>query len=123
MPSRWKIVRAGEETVGSDEERIGALARKGRKDRIDLTDRTGELGHWGTNVVDGAAMSLPFDLLTDFEPIALIASNPLLITSRKDLPAANLQELVAYIKARPSKVTLAEPGATAGFALAHFVIH
>jgi tripartite-type tricarboxylate transporter receptor subunit TctC len=47
-----------------------------------------ELGHWGTNVVDGAAMSLPFDLLTDFEPIALIATNPLLITSRKDLPAA-----------------------------------
>jgi tripartite-type tricarboxylate transporter receptor subunit TctC len=70
-----------------------------------------ELGHWGTNVVDGAAMSLPFDLLTDFEPIALIASNPLLITSRKDLPAANLKELVTYIKARPGKVTLAEPGA------------
>jgi tripartite-type tricarboxylate transporter receptor subunit TctC len=70
-----------------------------------------ELGHWGTNVVDGVAMSLPFDLLTDFEPIALIATNPLLITSRKDLPAANLQELVAYIKARPGKVTLAEPGA------------
>jgi tripartite-type tricarboxylate transporter receptor subunit TctC len=70
-----------------------------------------ELGHWGTNVVDGAAMSLPFDLLTDFEPIALIASNPILITSRKDLPAGNLQELVAYIKARPGKVTLAEPGA------------
>jgi tripartite-type tricarboxylate transporter receptor subunit TctC len=70
-----------------------------------------ELGHWGTNVVDGAAMSLPFDLLTDFEPIALIASNPCLITSRKDLPAANLKELVAYIKARPGQVTLAEPGA------------
>ena len=70
-----------------------------------------ELGHWGTNVVDGAAMSLPFDLLTDFEPIALIASNPLLITSRKDLPAANLKDLVAYIKARPGQVTLAEPGA------------
>jgi tripartite-type tricarboxylate transporter receptor subunit TctC len=70
-----------------------------------------ELGHWGTNVVDGAALSLPFDLLTDFEPIALIASNPLLIMSRKGLPAANLQELVAYIKAHPGKVTLAEPGA------------
>jgi tripartite-type tricarboxylate transporter receptor subunit TctC len=78
---------------------------------VDGDGYTIELGHWGTNVVDGAAMSLPFDLLTDFEPIALIASNPLLITSRKDLPAANLKELVSYIKARPGQVTLAEPGA------------
>ncbi len=70
-----------------------------------------ELGHWGTNVVDGAAMSLPFDLLKDFEPIALIATNPLLITARKGLPAANLKELVEYIKAHPGVVTLASPGA------------
>jgi tripartite-type tricarboxylate transporter receptor subunit TctC len=70
-----------------------------------------ELGHWGTNVVDGAVMSLPYDLLTDFEPIALIASNPLLITAKKDLPPANLKELVAWLKANPGKVTLAEPGA------------
>jgi tripartite-type tricarboxylate transporter receptor subunit TctC len=70
-----------------------------------------ELGHWSSNVVDGAVMSLRYDLLTDFEPIALIASNPLLITSRKDLPATNLKELVAWLKANPGKGTLAEPGA------------
>ena len=70
-----------------------------------------ELGHWGTNVVDGAVMALPYNLLTDFEPIALVASNPLLITGKKDLPATNLRELVAWLKANPGKVTLAEPGA------------
>jgi tripartite-type tricarboxylate transporter receptor subunit TctC len=70
-----------------------------------------ELGHWGTNVVDGATMTLPLNLLTDFEPIALVASNPDLITARKDFPAANLKELVAYIRDNPGKVTLAEPGA------------
>jgi tripartite-type tricarboxylate transporter receptor subunit TctC len=55
-------------------------------------------------------MSLPYDLLTDFEPIALIASNALLITAKQDLPAKNLNELVAYLKSNPGKVTLAEPG-------------
>jgi tripartite-type tricarboxylate transporter receptor subunit TctC len=70
-----------------------------------------ELGHWGTNVVDGAVMPLPYDLLTDFEPIALIVSNPLLISGRKDLPPANLKELVAWLKENPGKATLAEPGA------------
>ncbi len=70
-----------------------------------------ELGHWGTNVVDGAIMALPYDLLADFEPIALVASNPLLITARKDLPPTNLKELVAWLKENPGKVTLASPGA------------
>jgi tripartite-type tricarboxylate transporter receptor subunit TctC len=43
-----------------------------------------ELGHWGTNVVDGAVMTLAYNLLTDFEPVALIASNPLLITAKNE---------------------------------------
>jgi Tripartite tricarboxylate transporter family receptor len=50
-------------------------------------------------------MPPPFDLLRDFEPIALIECNPLLIVSRKDLPAENLKESVAYIKVRAGKVT------------------
>src|SRR3954452_22087933 len=39
------------------------------------------LGHWGTHAIDGAVLSLPFDLLKDFEPISQIASNSLLILS------------------------------------------
>jgi tripartite-type tricarboxylate transporter receptor subunit TctC len=70
-----------------------------------------ELGHWGTNVVDGAVLSLPLDLLGDFEPIALIASNPLLIVSKNAVPAKNLEELVMWLKAKPVEATLAAPGA------------
>lgn len=70
-----------------------------------------ELGHWGTNVVDGAVMSLPYDLLTDFVPIALIATNPLVIVSKNSVPAANLKELLAWLLANPGDATLAEPGA------------
>jgi len=82
----------------------------GRVGRAAPDGYTLELGHWGTNVVDGAVLNLPYNLLTDFEPVALIASNPLLITAKKDLPATNLGELVAWLKANPGKVTLAEPG-------------
>src|SRR3954452_16195004 len=34
------------------------------------------IGHFGTHVVNGAYYNLPYSLLTDLEPVALIASNP-----------------------------------------------
>ena len=60
-------------------------------------------GHNGSHVVNGAVYSLPYDLRTDFEPVALLPSNPLSISARKDFPAANLQELIAWLKANPGK--------------------
>ncbi len=55
-------------------------------------------GHHGSHVVNGAIFPLPFDLRTDLEPIALLPSNPLLISARKDLPAASLKDLIAWMK-------------------------
>jgi tripartite-type tricarboxylate transporter receptor subunit TctC len=81
-----------------------------RVGRAEPDGYTIELGHWGTNVVDGAIMALPYDLLTDFVPIALIATNPLVIVSRTSIPAANLTELVAWLKTNPGEATLAAPG-------------
>ena len=69
------------------------------------------LGHWGTHVVDGAVLALPYDLLKDFEPIAQIATNSLLILSKNAVPAKNLKELIAWMKANPGRATLASPGA------------
>src|SRR5262249_35712531 len=51
------------------------------------------IGHWGTNVASGAIYSLSFDAMNDLEPIALVASQPFLIVSRKTVPANNLKEL------------------------------
>ncbi len=45
------------------------------------------IGHWSTHVVNGAIYPLTFDLLNDFEPISLIASNPQLLVARKAAPA------------------------------------
>ena len=68
------------------------------------------LGTWSTHVANGAVYSLQYDVLSDFEPIAQIAFTPLVIATRKDLPANNLKELVAWLKANPDKASQATNG-------------
>ena len=60
------------------------------------------IGHVGTHVINGAVHQLPYDLLRDLEPVALIVTNPQIIISKNAVPAKNLQELVAWSKANPS---------------------
>ena len=61
------------------------------------------LGTWPTHVLNGALFQLPYDLRTDFEPVSLLVSNPLLIVSKESLPANDLKELIAWLKANPDK--------------------
>jgi len=69
------------------------------------------LGQLDTLVLNGAIYKLSYDLQTDFQPIALFASNPQVIVSCKDLPAADLKELIAWLDARPDKATQGTAGA------------
>jgi tripartite-type tricarboxylate transporter receptor subunit TctC len=68
------------------------------------------IGQWGTNVASGAIYPLPFDLLKDFEPIALIATQPFLIAARKTMPAKDLNELIAWLKANADKASQGNSG-------------
>jgi tripartite-type tricarboxylate transporter receptor subunit TctC len=63
------------------------------------------IGNWFTHVLNGAIHTLQYNVLTDFVPIALVADNPLLIVGRKMLPANDLKELIAWLKANPDKAT------------------
>jgi tripartite-type tricarboxylate transporter receptor subunit TctC len=63
-------------------------------------------GDSSTHVLNGAAYALPYDVLGDFAPVALISSNPLVIVTNKDVPAGNLKELIAWIKANQDKVAM-----------------
>ncbi len=79
------------------------------------------LGGWNHYVVNGAVYPLQYDLLNDFAPVSLIAAGPQLILSKKDIPANTLQELIAWLKARPDTVTfgtggVAAPGHISGLA-------
>src|SRR5262249_26340000 len=69
------------------------------------------LGNWGTHVVNGAAYSLKYDLLNDLEPLSLIETHPMLIIAKKGMPARDLREFIAWLKANPGKVLYAVTGA------------
>jgi tripartite-type tricarboxylate transporter receptor subunit TctC len=58
-------------------------------------------GNWASHVVNGAVYSLQYDVLNDFEPVSSIATQPMVIVARKTLPATDLKELVAWLKANP----------------------
>ena len=88
----------------------GGTIGVGRLARAAPDGYTFGIGQWGTNVANGAVYKLPFDLLTDFEPIALIATQPFLVVSRKDLPANNLKELIAWLKTNAGKATQGNSG-------------
>jgi tripartite-type tricarboxylate transporter receptor subunit TctC len=68
------------------------------------------LGTWSTHVANGAVYPLQYDVLSDFEPIAQIAFTPLVIATRKDLPANSLKQLVAWLKANSDKASQATNG-------------
>ena len=69
-----------------------------------------QIGQWGTNVASGAVHNLPIDLLTDMEPVALIATQPFMIVGKKNLAPNNLKELIAWLKSNAGKVSVGTSG-------------
>ena len=68
------------------------------------------IGHVGTHVINGAIYQLQYDLLKDLEPVAMIASNPQLVVSKNAVPAKDLRELVAWVKANQDRVSVGTGG-------------
>jgi tripartite-type tricarboxylate transporter receptor subunit TctC len=73
------------------------------------------LGYGGTptHVINGAVLSLRYDVAKDFQPISLMSNAPLLIVAKKAMPANDLRELIAWFKANPDKGTMATAGLAA----------
>ena len=74
----------------------GSIAH-GRVARAAPDGYTLSLGHWGTHVVNGAVYSLQYDVLKDFEPVALISVSPYFMVGRRDHPANDLKDLIACV--------------------------
>jgi tripartite-type tricarboxylate transporter receptor subunit TctC len=68
------------------------------------------MGHLGTQVFNGALYNLQYDLVKDLEPIILLPANISVIVAKKDVPAKDLKELVAWLKANPDQATSATAG-------------
>ena len=70
------------------------------------------LGNVGTQAVSQTLYKKPFyNSITDFAPVVLIADLSLVMVARKDLPANNLQEFIAYAKANQKTMQFASAGA------------
>jgi tripartite-type tricarboxylate transporter receptor subunit TctC len=63
-----------------------------------------------THVLTPAVLSLNYDPVADFEPIALIGNTPWLFAVKNDLPVKDLRELVAWLKVNPDKATFGTAG-------------
>ena len=72
------------------------------------------IGQWSTQVVNPITYNLAVDVVNDFAPVALIANTPQIIIARKDFPASDVRELIAWLKANPDKAQAATVGAAGG---------
>jgi tripartite-type tricarboxylate transporter receptor subunit TctC len=94
------------ENVGGAGGSIGV----GRVARAAPDGYTVSLSHMQTHVLNGAVLSLPYDVVKDFESIALISDTPQAIIVRRSFPADDLQGMIAWLKANPNKGTAGAVG-------------
>jgi tripartite-type tricarboxylate transporter receptor subunit TctC len=95
------------ENIGGASASIGT----GRVARAAPDGYTIIFGNWGSHVVNGAVYALQYDVVDDFEPISLATTQPLLLIARKNMPASDLKELIAWLKANPDKASAGGAGA------------
>src|SRR5262249_24616353 len=98
-------------------ENIGGAAGSlgvGRAARAPADGHTLSIGTSTTPALIGALYTLQFDLMKDLEPIAQLAAEPLLIVAKKGMPANDLRDMIAWLKANPDKASagIAGVGAT-----------
>ena len=89
----------------------GGTVAVGRVARAEPDGYTLSIGQWGNFVINGAVYPLQYDLLNDFAPISLLASNPQLIVGRTSLPATTLKDLIAWLRKNPGKAMQGTAGA------------
>ncbi|RZL11388.1 MAG: tripartite tricarboxylate transporter substrate binding protein BugD [Rubrivivax sp.] len=94
------------ENVGGAGGTLGAA----RVARADPNGYTIFMHHIGQSTAPGLYRKLSYNAVDDFTPIGLVADVPMTIVARKDFPAKDLKELIAYVKKNQDKVTYANAG-------------
>jgi tripartite-type tricarboxylate transporter receptor subunit TctC len=67
-------------------------------------------GSWGSSIVNGAILTLPYDLLTDFKPVSLLVDAPMILIGKRDMPASDLKALIGWLKMNPDKASQGTAG-------------
>lgn len=109
---------------------VGPIATQSIGQQIVMENRVGASGIIGTGFVaqskpDGYTLlinttplvtntlmfsKVPYDVLTDFAPISLLASTPSFVSVHPSVPARNVKELIALAKARPGTLNYGGAG-------------
>jgi tripartite-type tricarboxylate transporter receptor subunit TctC len=113
LAERMKLT-LGEAVLVENVTGAGGSIGVGRAARSPADGYTISFGHLGTHVANGAIYKLGYDLVTDLEPVVLLPSNPMIVVSKNAVPAKSLQELLAWLKARPAPATAGTAGAGSG---------
>jgi len=99
-------------------ENIGAAAGMAGSARVAKADPDGYtvlIGNSGTQAYSQALYKAPlYNSLTDFTPVGLATESPRILIARKDFPAANLKDFVAYVKANQGQLQFASAGVGSG---------
>jgi tripartite-type tricarboxylate transporter receptor subunit TctC len=73
------------------------------------------IGNTGTHAYSQSLYKRPlYNAIADFTPVGLVTDSPRILIARKDLPANNLQEFIAYVKANQDKIQFGSAGVGAG---------
>jgi tripartite-type tricarboxylate transporter receptor subunit TctC len=67
-------------------------------------------GNWNTHVANGAIYTLPYNVLSDFAPVALHGFFYYVLAVKKALPVNNLQELISWLRANPDRASFGTSG-------------
>jgi tripartite-type tricarboxylate transporter receptor subunit TctC len=99
-------------------ENVGAAAGMAGGQRVAKAAPDGYtflIGNSGTHAYNQSLYKKPlYNAATDFQPVGLVSESPRILIARKDLPANNLKEFIAYIKANESKTQFGSAGVGSG---------
>jgi tripartite-type tricarboxylate transporter receptor subunit TctC len=109
MAERMRV-SLGQPVIVENVAGAGGSIGAGRVARAAPDGYTINIGIWGTHVVNPAIYTLPYDVVTDFEPVALLANTPHLVVAKKTMPANDLNGFIAWLKANPDKATAGTAG-------------
>jgi tripartite-type tricarboxylate transporter receptor subunit TctC len=99
-------------------ENVGAAAGLEGSLRVAKADPDGYtmlIGNSGTHAFSQALYKTPlYNSVTDFTPVGLATESPRILIARKDLPVANLQDFIAYVKANQATMQFGSAGVGSG---------
>jgi tripartite-type tricarboxylate transporter receptor subunit TctC len=105
MAARMKS-SLGQPVIVEDVTGAGGAIAVGRVARAAPDGYTLSLGNNSSHLVPGAVFALQYDLLKNFEPVALLSTGPYVLAARKTMPANDLKGLIAWLRADPDKASM-----------------